>query len=802
MALINTKETIKTWVLASLTAGAYCIAHSSDVISMEGIIGLTERGIFKTTISNLTESATASMLGWKTGLASMGTLGTLGLMAGGATLAMWKYSEHYNGHIYDMVQAELDTRGYSYVKNNKESIDNAVKDMIRDTDAEITNNVLNTFAVSESGNASFELSNTARQNIKSLAKMIAYDYGTFTFDNSYSFNVSSDAEFYKSMRKVMIEAGLLGSSGALAISNTYMKYLSEANYAHVGVLFNKLTGAYCISVFTTSDKVASTAIDFVNTLSSVEPQTYVNAVRLRLYDENGAQITRDSQAANNRIIYSGKAGGYNLIYSWGYQGTMTFDKASTMTSSHDAYEIKTYNPDIWEGIEKDAQGFYDNLKYIQYKTLVTNSIVGTTEKAEVAPAVKPYVKAGTYSPYGYKNKSDVDERDKIDGIPIVLDPATVQELADALGLTPDEVIARLKELIGTIPEVKDETGTKNPVKPDVDTKTQEKEVDDNADEKTSEKTPPYTPPTIPISKDVGLFTLYHIGQPQLKQLAQSLWNGGTGIESIKTLFSNPIDSIISLCAYPFQPTVDTSSTEYIHLGGFDTGVYGDRIGNLFQTIDLGSVKINEKFTNYLDYSPYTRISIYLPFIGIVDLDTNDVMNSTISVSYGVEFITGTCLAMIKVQKTGLNAVMYQYSGTIGMQIPITAQNFGQIYKSVIGAIASVGSAIVTKGVTAPIAIGAVSNLATNSKIHVQRSGNLQGNSGMVGGKTPYIIIERPIPNIPSSYSKLNGVVSNTYSLIGSLSGYVELSNFDLSTIKASNEELAEIQEILRSGFII
>ena len=65
-----------------------------------------------------------------------------------------------------------------------------------------------------------------------------------------------------------------------------------------------------------------------------------------------------------------------------------------------------------------------------------------------------------------------------------------------------------------------------------------------------------------------------------------------------------------------------------------------------------------------DYNPHTTVSLYLPFIGIVPLNVDDVMRATITVKYGVDVFTGACLAMVEVSRDNATVNMYQYSGII------------------------------------------------------------------------------------------------------------------------------------------
>lgn len=339
---------------------------------------------------------------------------------------------------------------------------------------------------------------------------------------------------------------------------------------------------------------------------------------------------------------------------------------------------------------------------------------------------------------------------------------------------------------------------------------------DRVGEKTQDTTkdgsnppPPSADPSITIpSGDTsvkGLFTIWNPTPSQVAGLASYLWSSifsGDFIDQFKKWFSNPMDAIISLAYYPIVPT--SEQTGEIKLGAFSSGVTGVRVvKSMFQTLDCGTVSINRYFNNFLDFAPYTKISIYLPFIGVVPLNVDDIMGGKIRVEYRIEFMTGSCVASIyvsNVRETMLNeALLYQYSGNVAMQIPLSGANYSSVYAGVIGGLATGISAFASGG--ASLAMGALAvKQATSGKEQLQRTGSLGGNSGLLGVMKPYLIIERPIVSSPDTYGHLLGKQSNSSTLIGNLAGYTELENFDLTGVDCTDVERDELKQILQTGF--
>lgn len=381
---------------------------------------------------------------------------------------------------------------------------------------------------------------------------------------------------------------------------------------------------------------------------------------------------------------------------------------------------------------------------------------------------------------------------------------------------PSGLIDRDKITDETGTDVIDRTGTDEKIAEDV-----ESAVEDIAEvvDSVTDTTPDDTTTTPPISSVPGivipegdasvkgLFTVWNPTASQLASVASYLWSSifkGDVIDQFKKWFSNPFDAIISLAYYPIIPS--SSRTGQITLGAFGTGVYGVRVvDNVFQEMDCGTISLPRYFNNFLDYSPYTKVSIYLPFVGVVPLNVDDVMSGKIHVKYRIELMTGSCLASIYVSNYHGSLIketlLYQYSGNVAMQIPLSGANYSSVYSGIIGGLAMGISAYASGGTSALGALAKGSGVAiTQSKEHLQRSGSLGGNAGLLGQMKPYLIIERPIVSSVNAYDHLLGKSSNSNVNIGALSGYTELENFDLSGIDCTDTERDELKEILQNGF--
>ena len=225
-------------------------------------------------------------------------------------------------------------------------------------------------------------------------------------------------------------------------------------------------------------------------------------------------------------------------------------------------------------------------------------------------------------------------------------------------------------------------------------------------------------PTAPIGNASALWSVYHPTQAQVNSFGAWLW-GSPFLTNIGKLFQNPIEGVISLHKV-FVTPVDSGSGSIV-VGTLDSGVSSATVNEQYVEVDCGSVTLSEDYGNVFDYDPYTKVALYLPFIGIVPLNVADVMRSTINVKYGVDIFTGACIAMVSVSRDGNDATLYQYSGNCAVHYPLSNVQQSQLLSGLITVAAGVGAIVATGGAAAPaaatgIASGAMSALDRKSVV--------------------------------------------------------------------------------------
>lgn len=282
----------------------------------------------------------------------------------------------------------------------------------------------------------------------------------------------------------------------------------------------------------------------------------------------------------------------------------------------------------------------------------------------------------------------------------------------------------------------------------------------------------------------------------------------------------------------------------------DTGVSTQQAMGTPISYYLGSVDIvrrmQERGEPYLDYD--CQIELYLPLIGMFSLDTQAVMGRTISAYAVLDPVSGTLAAYAYVSKDGQNLPVAYGSTTIGVDLPISAQQLSvsraalkqanaQLGTSLLSSALSMiaisssggkGSSAGAKTTTGSSGVSAAGiREAGGDYMKASQVGNVFGDfmnwgrtirqlsygnntaiSGSFGGSTaqwaypftPYVKIIRPRYEKPSNYAHSQGVPCVQTKTVGSCTGFIQCINPDVSGITGATDlELQAIQAALSNG---
>lgn len=323
-------------------------------------------------------------------------------------------------------------------------------------------------------------------------------------------------------------------------------------------------------------------------------------------------------------------------------------------------------------------------------------------------------------------------------------------------------------------------------------------------------------PTI-SALDSGLLTAYNPTVAELQSLGRFLWSDGFDVSTFKKLFNDPFDTLLGLSVVPVKP--NTSGTKSIMFGNMDSGVSAPVVSNQWVPKDMGSVTLNEVWHGALDYAPSTGVTIYLPFIGMRQLNVNDVMGSTLHLIYKFDVLTGACVAQIYVNHSSQGnkddgfswtkdqGLVYEFIGQCSENIPLASQDFTNTIRAAIGGVsvaagaaASVATGNPALGMAA-LTVGMANSGMQASTPTVERGGHLSGSASIMGYSQPFLIVERPHQCKPERYYALRGVPSQVYTKkLSKCTGFTQITaNNNLHIAGASDSELAELQNLLVSG---
>lgn len=326
----------------------------------------------------------------------------------------------------------------------------------------------------------------------------------------------------------------------------------------------------------------------------------------------------------------------------------------------------------------------------------------------------------------------------------------------------------------------------------------------------------YTP-ALPTKSGLGLglIGLYHPTPSQLADIADLLWSD-TLIDNVLKYFSNFADNILCLYVLPFLP----SNLPQTH---FTIGHYATEIDNVdyvttrYYNIDMGSVTLEPLWDSYLDYEPYSRCQIYLPYIGMKDLDIDELMcptdingmmpkasGCTLSLLYRLDILTGAILAQVKISNEYLTGeVRYQFSGKVGYNIPLTGETYNGIISSLLSVATAGASALMTGGLTAPLVDGAaIAGTIQAQKGSVTHAGNLSGDVSMMSQKTPYIEISCPNKPYLDLQENFTGFPSYKSDKLDNFSGYTEVLEVHAEGFVCTEPERTEIIRLLKEGVLL
>lgn len=419
-------------------------------------------------------------------------------------------------------------------------------------------------------------------------------------------------------------------------------------------------------------------------------------------------------------------------------------------------------PPYTQGVETRGYTLVDISSMPSEMLKAANDIVATANAAPSEP--------GEWSTWHTFNAADTNAVDGNDGNPIVfLDLIMTNNLAEAQKYVKD----------GTIPS--DARVNPSHVKKDTDSN---EDGEDGGKSSTFDENEP-SAPTVNSVKLSNLHN-YWISESQMQSFYSEVWETDL-TDFVKGAFtgiySNLISNVVSL---KFMPTTaenlgGTGDASPVILGfkTYDT-LTVQTIGNATAPIvNIGSYKFAKEYNSFADYAPYTDVKLYLPFVGVVPIDTNLFMGSgggetaTLNVKAQYDLQSGLITYFIMRNKTMISSV----SGHMAVEVPISLQSgldtFSTISRNFSGKVwefAMEGA----KGNP----IGMISEIAQGSATAPPQTifASTGGDGAFYSHPKCMIMIKHPQYNRPKNYSHVVGFPAYVTKKVSDLQGFNIVQN--------------------------
>ena len=349
----------------------------------------------------------------------------------------------------------------------------------------------------------------------------------------------------------------------------------------------------------------------------------------------------------------------------------------------------------------------------------------------------------------------------------------------------------------------------------------------------------------------GIF-LYECETVDIVNLSAIIWDAnGTMLRDWE-----PPAGIISLHKLPYCPDKTEEDKSIINLCGIKCsqgGIYyktaaGLGIDWVYETYSAEGWKISggqEKtslplqvqpfFGSFLDFEPYTKVQVRLPFIGTVSVPTSACMGGWLKVNYIFDNRNGNCVAQIMCEsmRNGENddsdgyIIIGQYSGNCAIPAAITGNSTGGEARvgavkgfassaASIGAGVALGVASPAAGTAALIGAGVKSTLDYNTAPKTPDIiGSVNCEAACLQDLSVKVIITRPVDVTPGEYQIVDGERVFTASSLMDQKGLASyaggvVNQYEGMTIGyirgtiegASEAEMLEIRNMFLGGVIV
>lgn len=321
------------------------------------------------------------------------------------------------------------------------------------------------------------------------------------------------------------------------------------------------------------------------------------------------------------------------------------------------------------------------------------------------------------------------------------------------------------------------------------------------------------PKTITEMEYSGFITAYTCDDARIASIGSAIFSSDTW-QNMRNKFNgvgHPMDYIISAVEIPYSPG---GTAKNFNLGGVTIitnsldPVPVPAMSQRYYLLNFGSLTLKETWGTEKDYST-TELSIFLPYVGVKDLDVSILMNSTITVKAWLDAWTGDLLYLIYVSNRSRaykylasSGIVYHFQGNCGKQFPIGKADSTNATLALFGAIGSLGVGLATGNPAMMMGGGAGILAATSMDRKVSMAGGISGGIGRGDQQDAWLIVKQSVPVYPANWRQHFGAPRFQTFRLGDLNGFVKCYDVHAEIAGANEAERAAIEQALKAGVFV
>lgn len=326
----------------------------------------------------------------------------------------------------------------------------------------------------------------------------------------------------------------------------------------------------------------------------------------------------------------------------------------------------------------------------------------------------------------------------------------------------------------------------------------------------------------------GACAVYAMTQDELQHFTSTITSQSflDGLwEGLKNFFNNPFDAIVSCRWIPFNVQDLTGEYKAIKIAYAETDSYGKLLNSNFKGASY-SLPLNHN--SFEDVQPFTTATLYLPFVGIVELDIDAYYKKdSFSIDMKCDVVTGDIIYTVGRDFTNFTST---YTGNCATQIPLS-NNMVDTLGMVASTAGVIGGIVTTvRAIKSPIAVltssfkeassamsrqaaiqagafataGAAYGLARSAQVHTQTNGALSSRIGArIALNIKIVLMKSKILDDVDSANRIATFGLPCYKTLklSTLSGYCKCDGASINAT-ATAEELNSLNSLVNGGIYI